>query len=109
MKNDPESFLTEAEKLIRELAPKKGWTVWKGRYAGFLYPPEKEYDCVIAGIGDSSLAPQKELFALAVGLSHESRMAIIETEDSSCHSPFGGGWEPLKELREVAEKLPSLV
>lgn len=105
MKNSPENFLNDAEKMIREAAPSKGWTVWRGEYDGFIYPPDCTYDCVLAGLGDPKKPPEEKLLALAVAV--RAGAVEIETKSSAQSTPFGGGWNPLQELQKVIERLPS--
>jgi len=114
-----ETYSDEAEKLLRELAPQKGLTVWRGKFDGFIPKGDEKYirgDMVVVGLkntdGDRNKNPDESLSVLFTYLLKYDNtycvMIYIENDDTtkSGSTPFDGGWNPIVELEKEFEKLP---
>jgi hypothetical protein len=92
-----------AEKWLRQEAPKKGLTVWRGRFKGFTLPYDVTLDCIVMGYKESNEEkPQQTLSALAISCGS---MAMIKSDNFSSMVPFGGGWEPFEEMKKTAKEV----
>lgn len=113
----PESFLNEAEKILRgAVEGRKNLVVWRGRY------PHKEgwgedqrtihKETILAGMpDDNNPSGPPGIIVVSVDLDGSARIRFHtgSSDDFSSSVPFGGGHNPLDDVREAARKLSNLV
>ncbi len=101
------SFMDRAEQLLRQEAPKKGLSVWRGQCAGFFYPKEKTFEIIVVGLLEEGKDPSPTLTELAIK-SPDGESAFFHTDKRGEFCPLGGGWDPFERLRKYIAELPNL-
>ncbi|MDO8492355.1 MAG: hypothetical protein Q7S34_01795 [bacterium] len=111
------AFLDTAEAIMREQTKKHDQLLfWRGMFPHKMLGHTLERDTIIIGFSDekgSSSPPTIPVMTVYIDgfggfWSAEIAFRTGSSTDVSMSTPFGGGHKPINEVRELAERLPSL-
>lgn len=101
-----ERELDVLERVLKKLAPQKGYSVWRGRASGYIRPKEKVCMCVVLFVSDGeSCQPSPELCALVVAEDQGS----FHVESESIFAFVHDTGRAIENVEEQFSKLPSFL
>ncbi len=99
-----ENPLDRTEAMAKRTASAKGYQIWRGRYAGFIFPRDLFFSCVLVGLPDENDPPPVPTVALAIGFELRSDCCRINGENYSGFIPN----DPWDSIQEQLDALPDM-
>lgn len=98
--------LNRIERVLKELAPAKGFSVWRGSAKGYVRPKEKVCICVVIYVAEGERCqPSPLLSALVVAEDQGS----FHVESGSSYVFVHDVERAIEKVREQFSKLPSFL
>jgi len=113
-KSAEETFMDEAERIVQQYANQnKSLTVWRGQYENQSGSSKlSARDTIIVGLSDNknlNQTPDISIMVIYLNFSAQINFHTGSENDTSQSCPFGGGHSPIKEVTELAKKLPNII
>jgi len=106
MNKHTECELDVLERVLKNLAPQKGYSVWRGIASGYIRPKEKVCMCIVLFVADGeSCQPSPELCALVIAEDQGS----FQVESESTYAFVHDTGRAIENIEKQFSKLPSFV